>query len=131
MSAVTSTGLEEMRAACHQLPAAETAALRGVAQATATRMLAHARELLRGQLKSDRTALIEALVLEEDAANQAFRVVSKPPAGQPQMLPVWIEYGTVKMPARPYMHPSAEGEIDRYRRDMEAASIEAVAKVLG
>jgi len=127
----TQTGVNEMRAAVQQLPAAVTAALRGVAEATSKRMLTHARELLRGHLKSGRTALIDAMVIEEDGANQAFRVISKTPPGQPANLPLWNEYGTVKMGARPYMHPSADAEVDQYRRDMEAASADAVATLLG
>ncbi len=121
-----------MRAACHQLPEAVTAALREVAKATAHRMLEGAKERLRAQMKTDRTALIDAMVIEEDAANHAFRVISKPPPGAPPNLPLWNEYGASRhIVGRHYMHGSAAAEVDQYHRDMEAASVGAVTKVLG
>ncbi len=133
MSAVTSTGLEEMRAACQQLPAAVTAALREVAQATAKRMMANSKAILQTKEVSDRTALIDAIVLEENAANREFRVISNPPPGQPKNVTIWNEYGAVGriVTARYYMRDAAEAERDQYRRDLEAASADAVAKVLG
>lgn len=127
----TQTGVNEMRAAVQQLPTAVTAALRGVAEATAKRMLANAKAILRERLKTDRHALIDALVIEENAANHEFRVISKSPSGQSANLPIWIEYGTVKMGARPYMHPSAEAELDQYRRDCETASAGAASRLIG
>ncbi len=128
---VTSTGLEEMRAACQQLPAV-TAALREVAKATAIRIQANAKAILRMKEVSDRTELIDAIVLEENAANREFRVISNPPPGQSANVTIWNEYGALgRIVARYYMHDSAEAERDQYRRDMEAASADAVAKVLG
>jgi hypothetical protein len=126
----TQTGVNEMRQAVEQLPAAVTSALRGVAEATSQRMLIRAQALLREHLKTSRSALINAMVIEEDAANRVFRVVSKTPSGQPANLPLWNEYGTVKMSARPYMHPSAEAERARYQKDGDAASVAAVAELL-
>ncbi len=121
-----------MRAACQQLPAAVTAALREVAKATATRMLEDAKDRLRGQMKSDRTALIDAMVIEEDAANRVVRVVSNAPPGQPKNVTLWNEYGAAnRITARHYMHGSADAARDQYQRDGEAATLMAAVKVLG
>lgn len=128
----TQTGVTEMRQAVQQLPAAVTSALRGVAESTARRILADARQRLGGQIKSDRTALINAMAIEEDVANRVYRVVSKPPPGQPGNVPLWNEYGAIgRIKARHYMHDSAAAAEDRYRKDGEQASIDAARKVLG
>lgn len=119
---MTITGLSELRAAAAALPSRFVTLQRAVAEATAKRILAGARERLRAQLKSNRTALIDALAVIEDAPSHTFRVVSSPPRGQSANLPVWVEYGTIKMGARPYMHPSAEAETDRYATESEVAA---------
>lgn len=137
-----------MRAAVQQLPTAVTAALRGVAEATAQRVLANARANLARQTHGT-GATAAAINVTEDASNHAF-IVASPGVPHPRFslhrmtrsgrthtqkvtqnnLPIWLEYGTVHMAARPYMRPAAEAEVDRYRRDMEAASAGAVATLL-
>ncbi len=49
------------------------------------------------------------------------------------MVPIWNEYGAVGriVVARYYMHDSAEAERPQYASEMEAASADAVTKVLG
>jgi len=128
---VTSTGLEEMRAACHRLPAAVTAACRAVAERSAKRVQAYAKEILRAEMKSDRTALIDAIVIIEDTGNKDFSVVSNPPRGQPKNVTLWNEYGALgRLTARHYMHEAADRETDQYHKDLDAASFAAVAQLL-
>jgi HK97 gp10 family phage protein len=37
------------------------------------------------------------------------------------MLPIWLEYGTAKMAARPFMRPAADEEQERYWQEINAA----------
>jgi hypothetical protein len=120
-----------MRAAVEQLPDAVTAALRGVARSTAARMKASAAAALRRQQKTAAAALADAIEIVEDVPNQQIQVVSKPPRGQPANVTIWNEHGTIKMPARPYMRPSAQAEEGRYRSDMSAAAESAARRLLG
>lgn len=128
---VTQTGRNELVAAIGVFPDRVTAALRGVAGATATRVQARAQALLRSQLKTSATKLADAITVEEDAANKRFIVVSRSPVGQPTNVNLWNEHGTVTMNARPYMRPSAKAEEARYRSEMEAAALDVATKVIG
>ncbi len=125
---VTSTGLPEMRAAIDAFPAAEEAALKDVAHQTALREQSTARALLRGQQKTSAHALADAIEVVEDLPHKRYLVISQPPADQPANVPIWNEFGTRYLAARPYMRPANDTEQDRYRRDMEAASADAAAK---
>ena len=148
-SSFTTVGLEAFRRAVDQFPAAHTAKLRALAEETALRVRDDAKAILRSKTHgTGKTA--DAIVVEEDAANQAFLVKSP---GVPHQrlslhrmkrsgrmhtqkvtqnnLPIWLEYGTVDMTARPYMRPAADRAQARYRRDMEAASAEAAAETFG
>lgn len=145
-STFTQTGLAEMRQAIEQFPAAHTAALRAVAQATAGRVMARAKALLASQTHGT-GATAAAITVTEDAANKQF-IVSSPGVPHPTIslhtmkrsgrthtqkvsqnnLPIWLEYGTVHMTARPYMRPAAAAEEAQYARDMENASADAAAK---
>jgi plasmid stability protein len=127
---VTTTGLEEYRRAVQTLPDTVKATLQAIAAATATRIQARAKDILTSKLKTDRQALIDAIVVDHDAANQRYQVISLPPRGQPQNVPIWVEYGTKKMEARPYMRPSADAEQDRYVRESQAASADVLRKAL-
>lgn len=121
-SSVTETGTADMRAAIDQFPDRVTAALKAVAGATAGRVQSRAQDILRSKLKTSVTALIEDITVEEDAANKQFLIVSRSPVGQGTNVNLWNEYGTVKMAARPYMHPAAKAEEARYQAEMQAAA---------
>lgn len=127
---VTTTGLTEMRAAVQRLPDAVTAALRDVARDTAERVKAEARRLLLAQQKTSAHALADAITVIEDPDNKRMLIESPPPPGQPLNVPIWNEYGTIFMLARPYMRPALDGEDAAYRGDMERASVDAAAAVL-
>ncbi len=127
--AMTSMGLEEMRQAVEQLPAAVTTALRSVAMGTANRLQERAREILLSKSNAVKTAA--AIVVVEDAPNQQFLVNSGPAAGDPKNVPIWLEHGTRHQAARAYMRPAADGAQEQYRTDIDAASVFAVEQVLG
>ena len=131
-SSITITGLEELRVGVNRLPEAVTSALRSVAQTTAQRVLAQARANWQRQRKElIASGLAEAMIVKEDLANKMFVVESHPPKGRPAMVPIWLEYGTVKMPARPYIGPAAKAEEATYVKAMESAALDEAQKVFG
>lgn len=128
---MTITGLDELKAGVNALPVRLRAASRAVAAASAGRILADAKARLLAHMKTDRHALVDAIVITEDPANRQFTVESNAPAGQIPMLPVWVEYGTVREAARPYMGPAAAAESPRYATEMEAVMVAVVTESLG
>jgi len=148
MSSITITGRNELLAGSRELPAHVTAALRAVAQTTAQRVLSRARANLAAKTKGT-GATAKAIYIKDDPANQMFMVVSPGVAharfslhtmkrsGRKHtqkvtlnMLPIWIEHGTVKMAPRPYMRPAADAENAAYQRAMEAAALAPVRTLL-
>lgn len=129
---MTSTGLNEFRAAIDRFPAAVTAALRAVAARTAARVQARAEQNLRASKYPNRARAI-AITTEEDAANKEFRVGARSAnlRRYPDMLVVWVEHGTVKLPAQPFMRPAAQAEVAQYRREMEDAAARAAVETFG
>jgi len=125
---VTQTGMTEARRTVQALPRAISAALRGVAHLTAVRIRDGAKQRLLAQTAgTGRTAA--AIAVHEDDEQQQFRVESKAVRPAPANLPIWLEYGTVKMAARPYMRPAAEAQRDAYARASEAAATRAAESV--
>jgi len=138
-SAVTTTGIDELRRAINEFPASVTAVCRRVAEATANGILVDARRRLQSQTHGT-GATAAAIYIEEDAANHQF-IIASPGVPHPRFslhrmkrsgrthtqrvsqnnLPLWLEYGTQKMPARPYMRPAAEAAKPRYEADMQTA----------
>lgn len=130
-STVTQTGRDELVRAVHALPERVTAACRAVAGRIAVRIQAGARQRLIAQLQTSRRGLADAITVKEDLANQQFLVESSAPRGQAANVPIWIEHGTVKMAARPYMRPAAAAEQENYRREMETAVVAEARQVFG
>ena len=122
--------LAELQAGIQQLPEAVTAALKGEARSSADRIAAHARALLQSQTHGTGATAGAIRVLDETERKQ-FTVNSPGTADKPANLPMWLEYGTVFMAAKPHMRPAGEAESDRYRRNMAAAAEGAAQKVLG
>jgi hypothetical protein len=124
------TGLRELQAAIQKLPDAVTAALKAEARASADRIAAHAASLLRAQTHgTGRTA--DAIRVLEEGADKQFVVNSPGTADRPANLPIWLEYGTRFMTAKPHMRPAADAESAAYKQHMAAAAERASQKVLG
>jgi hypothetical protein len=130
VGSATVTGLRELQAAIQKLPDAVTAALKAEARASAGRIAAHAASLLRAQThRTGRTAA--AIRVLEEGADKQFVVNSPGTADKPANLPIWLEYGTRFMTAKPHMRPAADAESATYKQHMAAAAERAAQKVLG
>lgn len=121
------SGVAEMRRSIESFSDDQTAALKAVAFATAARILKRERELLASQTHGEGNTA-DALYIEDDSANKRFIVRFGLIKNRPANLPIFLEYGTVHMDARPFVRPAADAEKERYRRDMESASTNAAAK---
>jgi hypothetical protein len=130
VGSATVTGLRELQAAIQKLPDAVTAALKAEARASADRIAAHAAALLRAQTHGTGRTAAAIRVLEEGADKQ-FVVNSPGTADKPANLPIWLEYGTRFMTAKPHMRPAADAESAAYKQHMAAAAERAAQKVLG
>lgn len=124
---VTTTGLAEMRTAVDTLAQREKAALQDTAVQTGRRIAARAQRLLRQQTHGTGQTAAE-IHLVTDA--HGCQVISDAPADRPADLPTYLEFGTVKMGARPYMRPALDAEATPYQRDSERASFTTVQEVL-
>lgn len=129
---VTTTGLTELKRAIEVFPEKHTAALRAVAKATADRVLANARANLAAQTKGT-GALAGFLEVREQAEKKQFVVGANPGLVRvhPWNLMLWLEYGTVRAAARPFMRPAADKERDRYQQDLARASEDIAKGVFG
>lgn len=118
---MTTTGLNELRRSVEMFPAAVTAALRQVARATAARVEAGARERIQSSRYPARARAI-TITTDEDAANKRFVVIAAPAPRYPANMPLWIEHGTIRVPATPFMRPAAKAEEPRYVAELAAAA---------
>ena len=120
-STFTQTGVKELRAAVETFPADVTEACKRVAHTWAGRVKADAQRRLLEQTKGEGNTAA-ALEVIEDAPNKQYIVAYGLIRNRPANLPLWLEYGTVKMLARPHMRPSAEAAREGYRREMDAVA---------
>jgi len=139
---VTAPGLAALRAKVDTFPAVVTAQLRSVAWRTSRRVM----EQAKAKVPVDTGYTQDNIYVAEEPDKKLFRVeagTDRPrvrivthakPSGRVHtqsvtlnMLPVWLEYGTIHMAARPFLRPAADAEIDRYKAEMLAAA-EGVAK---
>jgi hypothetical protein len=126
---VTTTGLKETQRAVNQLPRQVTLALQSVAWRTAIRVREGAARRFRDQTKGS-GATAAAIAVVDESARRQYAVVSKAPSGKPANLPLWLEFGTVKMRARAYMRPALVAEDARYRRESQDAADRAATEAL-
>lgn len=120
----TGKGSDELRRRARQLPASVEAKLRAVARDSAYRVQAGARARLRQQTRGT-GATAAAIEVKEAPAARAFLVTAGHPIGRHPILPIFLEYGTKKMAARPFMGPALDAESDNYRAGMAAAAADA------
>lgn len=137
-SDVTVTGVNELRSAVASLDVLVQSRMRAVALVTANRVAASARQFARGfgwqTTPSEITVRdgndaghvmpgsINSIVKEGDRADiekNAYVVEVVPGGNRPKNLPLWLEFGTRKMTARPFMLPSADLHRKAYVADQE------------
>jgi HK97 gp10 family phage protein len=145
MSEVIQTGVAELREAAKQLPLRVTQALQRNAEEIAYRIQADARRLLQQQTRGS-GATANAIVVVQDVPNKQYRVESHAPqqwwkrtrdgflrqrdTPAPANLPTWLEWGTARMSAKPYMRPAMDQNRARYEAGCEAAATGVVAGTL-
>lgn len=101
--------------------------LREAARLTAERIRDEARA--RVARRTGRTA--ESLVAEESRDGRGYVVYARLPSEVPTNLDLWLEFGTVKMAPRPFLHPSVDLERPAHDRRLRAAIQQAIAEVGG
>lgn len=102
------------------------AALKVVARDTAERIRDGARARLQAQTRgTGQTA--DAITIEDIPGG--YKVFVNTPGNRPENLTIWLEFGTQKMTARPFMFAAARLEEGGHMRRVEAALREAVAEV--
>ncbi len=122
-------GLAELNRAIDRLPFVVSEALKRSARESAERIARNAASILRSKTHGT-GATAEAIRVLDESSRKQYVVNSPGHPDRPAMLPMWLEYGTRFMAARPYMRPAGDMESERYRVSMTAAA-ERAAKVLG
>ncbi len=130
MSDVTTTGLDELFAATRALDDRVQGRFRAVAAASAFRVKTRAQQILRSKTHGT-GATANAIGIVEDLPRKRYQVIAQAPPQKPELLPVWIEYGTSKMAARPFMRPAADAEQAPYGHAMIDAAAAILRGVLG
>lgn len=106
-----------------RVPSRVEAALREVAATSAGRVQRSAKARVP---KGPERKTEQAIVVVEEAEKRQFRVQVNDVPGRNPMVPVWLEFGTSKMGARPFMGPALDEIRSTYTRDGE----QAVANIL-
>jgi HK97 gp10 family phage protein len=128
--------LAALRSAIDRLPNEVTARLRAVAWRKSREVKDIARGLAarndspdRGRLNTGEPHLADSIVIIEDAEHKQFRV--EPDTPWNPNLGLWIERGTVKMQARPFMRPAGDAVDPSYKREMMQAAESVANEMLG
>lgn len=124
------SGLRELEQAIERFPAAVTEALKTTARASAGRIATNAKAILRSKTHgTGRTA--NAIRVLDESRDKQYVVNSPGDPDRPANLPIWLEYGTRFMTAKPHMRPAADAESARYTAAMTATAEQTATKVLG
>lgn len=124
--------LERLKRTVEQLPRTVTLALRAVAFRKSREVRERASAILRSKVKgrSDRPRRsVDSIVVIEEAEKKQFLVAYENP--EMPNLGLWLERGTRKMSARPFMRPAADEVEPSYKREMAAAAESVMADALG
>lgn len=113
--------LGPLRQIVNALPNTVTAECQRVAHRWAIRVRDDAKQRLTSSTHGEGNTAA-ALQVVEDIPNKQYIVGYGPIKKRPQNLPLWLEYGTIKMDAKPHMRPSAEAAREGYARDMKQAT---------
>ncbi len=107
-----------------------TEALKTTARASAGRIATNAKAILRSKTHgTGRTA--NAIRVLDESRDKQYVVNSPGDPDRPANLPIWLEYGTRFMTAKPHMRPAADAESARYTAAMTATAEQTATKVLG
>lgn len=112
-----SAAVDQLKAQAARVSTRLEAELRAVAARTARRMQGGAQ--LRVRVRSRKTH--DAIKVREEPDKRRFLVEVEDVPGRNPMVPVWLEYGTAKMGAHPFMGPAADAERATYAAEGEAA----------
>lgn len=126
--------LARLKANIERFPKAVTERLRAVAWRKSREIKDIARRLApegaepRSRLNEGEPHLKDSIVIIEDAANKQFSV--EPDTPWNPNLGLWIERGTRKMVARPFMRPAGDAVNASYRSEMLQAAETISAELL-
>jgi HK97 gp10 family phage protein len=126
---VTETGMAELRKALEDLPRTVTLALRAVAWQSSRRIKDRAAQILNSKTSGTGKTAASIEIIEEPE-NKQFIVWPRGNPDRPSNLPLWLEFGTRFMQARPFLRPAADEEDDKYKRNMMQAADNTATKVL-
>ena len=124
--------LAQLRRDIERFPATVAAKLRAVAwrksrevKEIASRLAARS-EGDRGRLNRGNPHLADSIVIHEEVDRKQFVVTPETPWNP--HLGLWVERGTVKMRARPFMRPAGDQVNASYQREMTAAATDAATE---
>jgi HK97 gp10 family phage protein len=122
---VTVNGVDDLLRATDRAGERLEAGLRSVAQRTAARIRNGAQSRVRLHTGATR----RGIVIVESHDKGQIRVEATPAPLAHPMLPWWIELGTSKMPAAPFMGPAIDAERSNYAHDGEGANNRALEEL--
>ena len=125
---VTIDGLKEFKAGIDKLDKTVTEKLRAVSWRSSRNVKDGAQARLLARRNAPRTAA--SMTITEDASKHLFRVEVPGDPLRPEMLPVWLEHGTIYMGGANYLGNAVEAENRRYLKEMEQAAIDGAAEAL-
>lgn len=120
---VTESGMKELHHAIDKFPRDVELALRAVAWQSSRRIMARAQEILRSKTSGTGKTAASIHVVEYEGEKRFAVTPGRGNPERPENLPLWLEFGTRFMVARPYLRPAGDEEDPRYKRAMEAAAV--------
>jgi len=126
--------LQQLRANIDRFPKVLTERLRAVAWRKSREVKAIASRLAlrghdpRGRLNEGEPHLADSIVIVEHAAKKEFLVSPETPWNP--NLGLWIERGTSKMAATPFMRPAGDAVNASYQSEMTKVAEQAASEVL-
>lgn len=123
---VVTTTFDRLKDAVKEFPPRAREAGRQQDIRSAIRFAAEMRTRLRAQTKG--TGLT-ASAIDVDTQAKSVRIVVRETPFRLPMLPFWLEFGTRKMPARPFIQPTIRANEAQHHRDKEAAVEAAIQEV--
>lgn len=134
----TLTGVKEMRQALGRFPDESVQAMQKVARQAALRVKDRARALV----PVDTGITRDSIDVQPDHANKQYKVgvfaspphVRKGRDSRTAYLPnlaIWLEFGTTRKPARPFLRPALDAESASYKAAMQTEIDALMQKTFG